>query len=183
VSRHPHLGVPKSKPRLPRVEPNDEPASKEEVAKLSREYLIVRNAQMRGKAFMAETEAAQKRGELILKSLVERQAAFIFASLRQAILNFPSRYARHILGLSDERQAKEVLTKAAYEFLDELSGFPEKCVNPDWLETLEGDSEETPSEPPQVRPASGPELKAEQAKAKARRESKTETMRQLRAKH
>ena len=54
---------------------------------------------------------AERRGELIEKSLVSRQAQYIFITLRQAILNFPTRYSRHVLGITDEHQAKAVLTK------------------------------------------------------------------------
>ena len=179
MSRHPHLGVPKSKPRLAGAEPNGEPASKEEIARLSAEYLRARNEQMRAKALSAQMKLAKERGELISKELVSRQAAFIFTSLRQSVLNFPSKYAHRILNLTDARQAQDVLARAAHEFLEELASFPEKCVNPGWLETLEGDGQ--PSEPSEVRPASGAEIQREQAKAKARRASKTETMRKLRA--
>ena len=132
---------------------------------------------------MAETLAAEKRGALISKELVSRQAAYILITLRQAILNFPTRYARHILGLSDERQAKEVLTKAAHEFLTELSDFPQKCVDPNWLKIVEADGQGDgqPTGKP-LRPATGAEIRAEQAKAKNRRKAKTQTMRKLRAK-
>ena len=116
---------------------------------------------------------------MISKELVSRHAAFIFTSLRQSVLNFPSKYAHRILNLTDARQAQDVLARTAHEFLEELASFPEKCVNPGWLETLEGDGQ--PSEPSEVRPASGAEIQREQAKAKARRASKTETMRKLRA--
>jgi hypothetical protein len=74
---------------------------------------------------------AERQGELIEKSFVSRQAQYIFICLRQAVLNFPTRYARHVLGLSDEHQVKTVLTKAAHEFLTELASFPEKITDPD----------------------------------------------------
>ncbi len=80
-----------------------------------------RTTKLRAQAFMAETEAAQKRGELIEKSLVARQAAFIFVSLRQSVLAFPSRYARRMVGLPSEHEAKQFLTRAAHEFLTELA--------------------------------------------------------------
>jgi len=110
--------------------------------------------------------------------LVTRQAQYIFICLRQAILNFPTRYARRVVGIADEHQAKGVLTKAAHEFLEELASFPEKAIDPSWLQTLEADGQE--KEP--LRPSSGQEIRAEQEKAKIRRRKKTETMRRLRAK-
>jgi hypothetical protein len=121
---------------------------------------------------------AERRGELIEKSFVSRQAQYIFITLRQAILNFPTRYARHMVGVADEHQAKAVLTKAAHEFLKELASFSEKIIDPGWLESLEADGQE--KEP--LRPSSGQQIKAEAEKAKRRRKQKTETMRKLRAK-
>ena len=77
------------------------------------------------------------RGELIEKSLVERQAAFIFISLRQAILTFPTKYARRIVGLRMLTEAKQILRRTAHEFLTELAGFPEKAIDPNWLQSIE----------------------------------------------
>jgi hypothetical protein len=68
--RHPHLGVPKSKPRLPRIKTNGKPASKEEISALCHEYLVSRNAMLRAKTQKAEIEAAIQRGELVQKRLV-----------------------------------------------------------------------------------------------------------------
>ena len=125
---------------------------------------------------------AERRGELIEKSLVSRQAQYIFITLRQAILNFPTRYARHVLELKDEHQAKAVLTKAAHEFLTELASFSEKSIDPGWMQTLEGNGEDQPSGQPKARPATGAEIRREAEKAKRRRVQKTQTMRNLRAK-
>jgi hypothetical protein len=122
---------------------------------------------------------AERRGGLIEKSLIQRQAQYIFICLRQAVLNFPTRYARHVVGLSDEHQAKAVLTKAAHEFLTELADFSNKAIDPRWMKNLEQNGQEN-GKP--LRPASGPEIKAEAEKAKRRRKQKTETMQRLRAK-
>lgn len=121
---------------------------------------------------------AERRGQLIEKRLVQRQASYIFVTLRQAILNFPSRYSRRMVGLPNEHQARQALTLAAHEFLRELAGFAEK--DPGWLASVEADGqgEETRPKPP---PAAGHEIKREQEKARARRQKKTETMRKLRA--
>ena len=78
--------------------------------------------------------------------LVTRQAQYIFITLRQAILNFPTRYARHVLGIADEHQAKAVLTKAAHEFLTELASFSEKAIDPGWMQIeADGSEEKAPS--------------------------------------
>jgi hypothetical protein len=122
------------------------------------------------------------RGELIEKSFVSRQAQYILICLRQAILNFPTRYARHVLGLKDEHQAKAVLTKAAHEFLTELASFSEKAIDSNWLASVDGDNDAHTTRKPQARPpATGAEIKREAEKARKRRKQKTETMRRLRA--
>ena len=88
-----------------------------------------------------EMQVAERRGELIEREVVLRQAGFIFVSLRQAILGFPGRYARTVVGIEDSRQAQAVLARAANEFLTELSGFAEKMSDPAWL----GDGDAAPS--------------------------------------
>jgi hypothetical protein len=54
--------------------------------------------------------------------------------------------------------------------LTELVGLPEKVTDPNWLESVEGNGQED-GEP--IQPASGSQLRTEQAKAKARRQNKT----------
>ena len=79
---HPTLGVKNAKPRL-----SCKPGPK--IGKLSEEYLEIRNDQMRTKNLAAQMVLAERRRELIEKSLVERQAAYLLVALRQAILNVP----------------------------------------------------------------------------------------------
>ena len=73
---HPTLGVKNTKPRL-------SSKSGPKSGKLSEEYLEIRNRHMHAKAFMAETFAAARHGELIEKGLVEKQAAYLLVALRQ----------------------------------------------------------------------------------------------------
>ena len=61
-----HRGVKGAKPRLK--------LAKEELPELSREYLRIRNQQMRTKNLSTEMMLAERRGELIEKRLVEQQA-------------------------------------------------------------------------------------------------------------
>jgi hypothetical protein len=89
------------------------------------------------RAKQSELILAKQREEVILKSLIEAQAAYIFIGLRQAILNFPTAYARRILNVSDPVKAKAVLTEVAHNLLNELKRFPEKVVDKNWLATLE----------------------------------------------
>jgi hypothetical protein len=61
------------------------PASPEasELQEQSSIYLRERNAQMKAKRLVAEMELACKRNQLIEKSLVERQLAWLLVSMRQ----------------------------------------------------------------------------------------------------
>ena len=164
-------GVKGSKPRFK--------SAREELPSLNREYLESRNAKLKAQTFLAEAQAKEKAGELISRELVTRQAQYIFICLRQAILNFPTLYARRVVGIADEHQAKAVLTKAAHEFLTELASFSEKAVDLNWLQSFEADGQDD-GQP--IRPSSGQQIRAEQKKVKIRRRKKTATMRKLRAK-
>ena len=81
MQRDPTTGVAGAKPRLPRLK-----TAKEEISKLSREYLAIRNRQMRAKALMAEMEGAARRGQLLERKLVECQASYLLIAMRQRIL-------------------------------------------------------------------------------------------------
>ena len=162
-------GVKGSKPRFK--------SAREELPSLNRDYLESRNAKLKAQTFLVEAQAREKAGELISKRLAIRQAQYILICLRQSILNFPTRYARQMIGLPSEHKAKQVLTKAAYEFLTELADFPSKISDPGWMKTLEaGGLEKEP-----IRPSSGQEIKRELEKAKRRRAAKTKVMQNLRA--
>ena len=82
---HPTLGVKGAKPRL-----SSRPGPK--IGKLSEEYLEIRNRQISTKALTAEMHLAERRGELIEKSLLEKQAAFLLIAMRQKKLNMPQTY-------------------------------------------------------------------------------------------
>jgi hypothetical protein len=151
--------------------------TRQRVSELSEAYLEARNSKLRSQAFLAEAQVKEKAGELISRELVTRQAQYIFICLRQAILNFPSLYARRVVGIADEHQAKAVLTRAAHEFLTELSDFPNKAIDPTWLQSV--DDDDHPGQP--IRPASGQQIRAEQERAQRRRAKKAATMRKLRA--
>ena len=121
---------------------------------------------------------AEKRGELIEKKLVERQAAYLMIAFRQAMMNLGVTWARRFLGLSDVREAKRLIDEMARSTLTGLAGSPEKVTDPNWLEAVEGNGEDEAS---RIRPASGHEFRTEQAKAKARRQNKTATEAKRRA--
>jgi hypothetical protein len=105
--------------------------------KIDGELTRARTRMVSLRAKQSELILAKQREEVILKSLIEAQAAYIFIGLRQAILNFPTAYARRILNVSDPVKAKAVLTEVAHNLLNELKRFPEKVVDKNWLATLE----------------------------------------------
>jgi hypothetical protein len=127
---NPIRGLKGAKPRLPNN-------GKAEVSELSRAYLEVRNRQMHAKAFVAETMAAEKRGQLIAKHLVLQQAAYVLVALRQQILNPPRIYARRILGLTDVGQAAKILREMSIAVLNEIKNLPRQVTDEHWLESLE----------------------------------------------
>ena len=77
MSTHPTLGVPGSKPRMPKAEQNGSPASKEELSALNHEYLRSRNSQMASKVEISAMELARRRGELLDKKLVYDSVAYV----------------------------------------------------------------------------------------------------------
>ena len=127
-------GVKGAKPRFK--------SAREEMPELSREYLEIRNAAMRTKHLTAEMQLAERRGELIEKSLAEHQAAYLLVALRQAILNIPQTWCRRLLGINDAAQISRVLREMAISILGEIKDLPAKVTNPDWLESIEDDGQE-----------------------------------------
>jgi hypothetical protein len=108
-------------------------SAREELPEYSREYLIQRNGQMKAKNQTAQMLLAKARGELILKDLVEKQAAYLLVAMRQKMLGAPDAYCRRILNLSDPFKAKAILREMMISMLNELSDLPRKVVNPNWL--------------------------------------------------
>jgi hypothetical protein len=136
-------------------------SAKEELPKLSKEYLEIRNRQMRAKALMAETEGAARRGELLSRRLVELQLGYLLVVLRQRILSVPTAYGPRLVGMADAHAATEVLREAALALLD-LQNMPDKVVDPHWIESLAEENGEKPGPPlAQERPT--------QAKQKSRK--------------
>src|SRR6267142_1813824 len=109
----------------------------EEIKKLSAEYLIQRNDQMKAKNQTAQMLLAKARGELILKDQVTKQASYLLVSLRQKILSMPLTYSQRLLNISDARVMNGKLKEVAISLLNELMDLPQKVVEPNWLETLE----------------------------------------------
>jgi hypothetical protein len=79
---------------------------------------------------------AKARDELILKDLVEKQAAYLLVS-RQRMLTLPQTWSRRILGLSDVREASRILREIVIGALRNLKDLPMKVTDPNWPDTLE----------------------------------------------
>ena len=128
MQRDPTTGISGAKPRLR--------TAKEETLKLSREYLEIRNRQMRAKALTAEMEGAARRGELIERKLVEFQASYLLLAMRARMLAVPQAYAGRLVGLADPHEASQVLRQAMIECLDELKDLPARVTDKSWLERV-----------------------------------------------
>lgn len=113
-------------------------------ASLSAQINAERLAVTAAKRKQAEMLLAKARGELIVRDLVERQAAYLLTVMRQRILALPGAYAGRLVGCPDVSAAGEMLREAALGLLDDLKDFPERVVDPDWLQHI-GD-EDAPTE-------------------------------------
>ena len=105
-------GVKGSKPRLK--------TAKEEIPKLTREYLRHRNDQMRTKNLAAQMLLAE----------------ILLLSLRQRVLAVPERLVRQLLEIKDERKIREILRAAMVALLHEIASLPSQVTNPRWLDEL-----------------------------------------------
>ena len=93
---------------------------------------------------VAQMLLAERRGQLIEKRLVERQAAFLLLSLRQRILAVPDRLARQLVNIADVNNVRTILKQAMLTLLTELADLPSKVTNPRWLDEVA--AEETEAE-------------------------------------
>jgi hypothetical protein len=86
-----------------------------------------------------EMLGAKARSELILKTLVQKQATFLLTAMQEKIMDLPLTYARRILGLTDVVVAHRILKELSISLLNELRDLPQKVTDPNWLETSEDD--------------------------------------------
>jgi hypothetical protein len=157
MARHPVDGIKGAKPRIPGVKSAESAAqdarkaSKAEIWKLSKEYLEVRNRQMHAKAFMAETIAAERRGELIKKELVLLQASYLLVAMRERLLRLPAMCFRRLSssnGLKNEdlHKIRGILEAEVRACLEELADLPNKVVDPHYLDSLDDEENGKKSE-------------------------------------
>lgn len=112
---------------------------KEAKGKLDAEFVTEKTEQVRIRRMQTEMAVAKARGELVERSLVEKQAAFLFVALRQKILSTPQTYCRRLLGISDAKVMNAKLKEMSLSMLEELRNLPERVTDPNWLDTLEKD--------------------------------------------
>ena len=79
---------------------------------------------------------AERRGQLIEKRLVERQAAFFLLSLRQRVLAVPDRLARQLVNIDEANKVRGILKETMLALLTELADLPSKVTNPRWLDEV-----------------------------------------------
>jgi hypothetical protein len=128
--RPPTTGVEGSVPRFK--------SAREELPELNREYLIRRNAKLQAQAFMAETEAAERRGELISRKLVKLQAAFLLSGLRQRVMSFAYALPQRLVGKT-QHEIAQILREECNAMLRDLAAWPEKMTDPKWMEKIDAD--------------------------------------------
>jgi hypothetical protein len=81
--------------------------------------------------------------------------------MRQKILGLPHGWTRELTGITDSRKVKSTLEAMARELLENLRELPSKVIDPNWLDTLEGDG--PPSQPVEAGKASGSKGEMEEA--------------------
>jgi hypothetical protein len=100
--------------------------------------LIRRNAKLQAQAFIAETEAAQKRGELISRKAVKLQAGFLLSGLRQRVLSLPHVLPERLVG-KNAHEIALILRDECNAMLRDLAAWPEKMTDPKWMEKIDAD--------------------------------------------
>jgi hypothetical protein len=133
--KQPLVGISGIKPRAPKPEGNSKP-SRGELHALDREYRIRRNEALELKNRREIILLAKARGELILRDLVEKQAAFLLVATRQKMLDVPRAYAGRLVGLTDPHEAAQILRATMIECLDELKDLPARVTDASWLERV-----------------------------------------------
>ena len=128
-------GIAGVKPRVSAPKP-DSHLAKAESRELDSEYRIARNETLRLKNHREVMLLAKARGELILRDLVEKQAAYLLISMRQRMLAVPQAYAGRLVGLTDTHEAVQILRQAMIECLNELKDLPARITDASWLERV-----------------------------------------------
>jgi hypothetical protein len=193
MPRHPIQGISGGKPRIPGAKSaenaskgDDKAAKRARISALSEEYLSVRTRGQRAKTFMMETEAAQKRGELISKRLACLQTGYLLTCFRQNVLAEPTVLARQLVagGFLEEKhehEVRELVKSSLSAMLEELADLPFRISDPDWAEKIDADLRVEDDGESGGRVTDPSEIRRKAEQAKRRRRQKTATMCRLRA--
>ena len=167
---HPVEGVKESKPRF-RAKGKMDELTRQEISKLSRQYLEIRNRGQSSKAAREEMLLAERRDQLIEKGLVERQAAYLLVAFRQKMLGLSNIWARKFIGL-DIQDARKLIDEMARSTLSEIAQFPARVTDPNWLAEANGNGSVSPQ--PQSPALAKRREKAKEAAAVKRRARRRE---------
>jgi hypothetical protein len=124
----------------PEPEPaRDSDAEAAKAAKLAADLEFTNEKRLQVIARRRETliRNAQRKRELIPRSHVLKQAAFLVISLRQRLLAIAEQHARELLNISDEREVARRLDAIVRDALSEIADMPLRVSDEHWLEKLE----------------------------------------------
>ena len=129
----PEVGIAGSKPIKPRFK-----SAREELPELNRIYIEERNAKLALQRRAAEIELAEKEGRLISRQRAKLQLGFLLTGLRQRMMSFSYALPRRLVGKS-EHEIGRIIDEEARAMLRDLPNWPEKMVNPAWVEEIDSD--------------------------------------------
>ena len=130
------MGVQGAEPqKRNRLKGNTSQVTRDNISKLSAQYLRRRNHAIDLKSKAAELDLALKRGTPVEKRLVEQQATWILLAMRRKLMNLES-HAHKFLNLTDPNQARQILRAIGLNVLQEVKDLPKTVNNPNWLKKL-----------------------------------------------
>ena len=109
----------------PILDHNGKPYSPAQILALQRAELT-RIRVMRDAMILAE-----RREELIEMDVVTRQAAAMFAAVRQKLLLIPHTLSHRLVG-KDHKAIHDAITSEIHKALREMADFDQKVIKPDW---------------------------------------------------
>ena len=97
-----------------------------------------------------EAKYLEMKGELISKKHVTKQAAYLLLCLRARLLAIPATLAAQIARAcgGDQRAIESLIDAEVRAALDEISNMPQRVVDPNWVELLDGNESATATRRP-----------------------------------
>jgi hypothetical protein len=125
----------------------DADALKAKKAAADLEFVEEKRLQVIERRRETEIRNALRKRELIPRSLVLKQAAFLVLSLRARLLALPAQHARELLNVADEREMQSRLDAIVRDALETLAEMPLKVTDEHWMLQLD-EHETTPARRP-----------------------------------